>query len=229
MAHPGDVLEHPAFGVRMTFLQTAAETNGELMRVEVVLPPHFSMAEHVHPCQEERHRVLSGVLTARVGGQEREYRVGEQVIGPPNVPHAWRNASGDENLRIVSEHRPVLHMELMLEAGSAIARDFVANKRGALKHLLRMAVLMDDIKDDFYFTGLSMRVLMAALVALAPVGRRLGYRMEHQDFGGHAAAARRATRHDWRAARALLTGAALTAVVAGGLVGIWRRRRSQNA
>jgi quercetin dioxygenase-like cupin family protein len=195
MAHPGDVLEHPAFGVRMTFLQTTEETNGELLRVEVVLPPRFSMAEHVHPRQEERHCVLSGTLTARVGGEERQYKVGEQVIGPPNVPHAWRNASGDENLRLLSEHRPVLHMELMLEAGSAIARDFEANKRSALKQLLRMAVLMDEIKDDFYFTGLPMRVLMAALVALAPVGRGLGYRMEYQDFGGHAAQARREGRH----------------------------------
>jgi quercetin dioxygenase-like cupin family protein len=187
----GRCLEHSALGVRITFLQTAEETNGEAMHVEVVLPPKFSMAEHVHPRQEERHRVLSGTLTARVGGQEREYTVGEQVIGPPGVPHAWSNASSDESLRLLSEHRPVLHMEFMLEAGSAIARDFEANKRSALKQLLRMAVLMDEIKDDFYFTGLSMRVLMAALVALAPVGRRLGYRMKYQDFGGRAAEARR--------------------------------------
>jgi quercetin dioxygenase-like cupin family protein len=228
MAHPGDVLEHQAFGVRMTFLQTAEETNGQLMRVEVVLPAKFSMAEHVHPRQEERHRVLSGALTARVGGQEREYKVGEQVIGPPNVPHAWRNASGDENLRLLSEHRPVLHMELMLEAGSAIAHDFEANKRSALKQLLRMAVLMDQIKDDFYFTGLSMRVLMAVLVALAPMARGLGYRIEYQDFGGHAAAATRDTRPR-SASTAVLTGVALTAVVAAGLVSIWRQRRSQNA
>ncbi len=228
MAHPGDVLEHPSFGVRMTFLETAEETNGELMRVEVVLPPKFSMAEHVHPRQEERHRVLSGTLTARVGGHEREYTVGEQVIGPPNVPHAWRNASSHETLRIVSEHRPVLHMELMLEAGSAIGCDFEANKKGALKQLLRMAVLMDEIKDDFYFTGLSMRLLMASLVALAPVGRRLGYRTAYQDFGGHVAAARRETRPR-SSSTAVLAGVALTAVVAAGLVGIWQQRRSQNA
>jgi quercetin dioxygenase-like cupin family protein len=228
MAHSGDVLEHPSFGVRMTFLQTAEETNGELMRVEVVLPPKFSMAEHAHPRQEERHRVLSGTLTARVGGQEREYTVGEQVIGPPNVPHAWRNASSLESLRLLSEHRPVLHMELMLEAGSAIARDFEANKKGALKHLLRMAVLMDEIKDDFYFTGLSLRLVMASLVALAPAGRRLGFRTDYQDFGGHAAAARRGTKPR-EASAAVLAGVALTAVVAVGLVGIWRQRRSQNA
>ena len=115
----------------MTFLETSGETNGDLLRVEVVLPPGFSIAEHVHPRQEERHEVLSGTLRARVGGQERDYKAGERVVGPPGVPHAWCNPSDHEDLRIVSEHRPVSHMEHMLEAGFAIARDFEANKKGA--------------------------------------------------------------------------------------------------
>ena len=106
----------------------------------------------------------------------------EQVIGPPGVPHAWRNPSDHGSLHIVSEHRPVLHMELMLEAGSAIARDFAANKRGAVKHLFRMAVLMDQINDDFYFTGFSMQGLMRLLVVLAPVGRLLGSRTERRQL-----------------------------------------------
>lgn len=124
MAHPGDVIAHPAFGVQIRFLATAEEMNGELLRVEVDLPPHFAMAEHVHPLQEERHEVLAGTLRAWVGGQERDYRAGERVIGPAGVPHAWRNPSDREPLRLLSEHRPALHMELMLEEGSAIARDF---------------------------------------------------------------------------------------------------------
>ena len=66
-------------------------------------------------------------------------------------------------------------MERMLEAGSAIARDFNTNKKGAFKHLLRMAVLMDEIKSDFYFTGFSMRLLMALFVWLASLGRLLRY------------------------------------------------------
>lgn len=176
MAEPGDVIDHPSFGAEIKFLQTSRQTNGELLRVEVTLPPRFKMAEHVHPHQEERHQVLSGTLRARVGGQERDYHAGEQVVGPPGVPHAWRNPSPDENLRLISEHRPVLHMQLMLETGSAIARDFTRNKSAALKHLLRMAVLMDEIKSDFYFTAFSMRLVMTVLVALAPIGRLLGYR-----------------------------------------------------
>jgi quercetin dioxygenase-like cupin family protein len=223
MAHPGDVLAHPAFGVQIRFLATSEQTNGSLLRAEVLLPPHFSMAEHVHPRQEERHEVLAGTLRARVGGLERDYRAGERVIGPAGVPHAWRNPSDREALRIVSEHRPVLHMELMLEAGSAIARDFAADKRGALKHLLRAAVLMDTIKDDFSFTGWPMRALMALLVALAPAGRLLGYRSGAQEAGGQATAT--GPRRGMSAA-ALIGGVAATTLFAVGLVRLWHRRRS---
>jgi quercetin dioxygenase-like cupin family protein len=190
MAQPGDVIEHPSFGARMTFLETSGETNGDLLRVEVVLPPGFSMAEHVHPRQEERHEVLSGTLRARVGGQERDYKAGERVVGPPGVPHAWRNPSDQEDLYIVSEHRPVSHMEHMLETGFAIARDFEADKKGAPKHLLRAAVLLAEIKEDFYFTGAPLRVLMAVFVALAPVGRLLGYGTGYREDDDQAAAVR---------------------------------------
>jgi len=178
MAQPGEVIEHPSFGTRIKFLQTAEQTSGELLRVEVTLPPGFSMPEHVHPQQEERHEVLSGTLRARVGGKERDYNAGERVIGPPGVPHAWRNPSDQAILRLVSEHRPVLHMELLLEAGSRIARDFSNNKKALPKHLLRAAVVLSEIRSDFYFTSWSLRAMMAALVALAPAGRWLGYQAD---------------------------------------------------
>ena len=159
----------------MTFLKTSGETNGELLRVEVVLPPGFSMAEHVHPRQEEQHQVFSGTLRARVGGWDRDYKAGKRVVGPPGVPHAWRNPSDQKDLHIVSEHRPASHTEHMLEPGFAIARALEADKKGVLKHVLRAAVLLDEIKEDFYFTGAPLRTLMTVFVALAPIGRLLGY------------------------------------------------------
>jgi hypothetical protein len=60
MASQGDVLENPLTGEKVIFLETSEDTNGELLRFEYVLPPRFSIPEHVHPRQEERHEVLSG-------------------------------------------------------------------------------------------------------------------------------------------------------------------------
>jgi hypothetical protein len=56
MARPGDVREHPSFGARVNFLETSEQTNGELLRVEVLLPPGFSMPEHVHPARRNGTR-----------------------------------------------------------------------------------------------------------------------------------------------------------------------------
>ena len=175
MAHPGDVVEAPLFGARATFIETTEQTNGELLRVEVVLPPGFSVSEHVHPDQEERHRVVHGTLRAHVGGQQQDYGKGEMAVGPPGVPHAWSNPSDSKDLCIVSEHRPALHMEALLEGGFTIARDLQVDKRGALRHLLRMAVLLDEVRDDFYMTQVPMQALLRLFAALAPLGRLLGY------------------------------------------------------
>ena len=46
------------------------------------------------------------------------------------------------------------------------------DKRHAVRHLLRAAILMDEVNEDFYFTGLSTRALMRFFLTLAPVGRR---------------------------------------------------------
>lgn len=175
MANPGDVIDLPSLGVQMRFLQTTEETAGALLRIEVVLPPGFSISEHVHPRQQERHEVVSGRLRARVGGEIREYEAGQRVVGPPGVPHAWHNPSEREELRLVSEHQPALHMELMLEEGAAIARDWAADKKTIIQCLLRAAALLDEIREDFYFTGWRTRIAIGLLLALAPIARRLSY------------------------------------------------------
>lgn len=65
------------------------------MRFEYLIPPGFSIPEHVHPRQEERHEVVSGILRGRVGGSEGTFVEGQRVTGPAGVPHAWRNPSDD--------------------------------------------------------------------------------------------------------------------------------------
>jgi hypothetical protein len=66
-------------------------------------------------------------------------------------------------------------MEALLEGGFTIARDLQADKKGALKHLLRMAVLLDEARADFYMTSWPKQALLRAFAALAPIGRLLGY------------------------------------------------------
>lgn len=60
MAHAGQVIEHPVTGERITFLKTAGDTGGQLLRLDLHVSPHgFVAAAHVHPGQEERFEVRS--------------------------------------------------------------------------------------------------------------------------------------------------------------------------
>jgi quercetin dioxygenase-like cupin family protein len=153
MASRGDVVGNPITGEKVIFLETSEDTNGELLRFEYVLPPRFSIPEHVHPHQEERHEILSGTLRGRVGGRKQDFREGERAVGPPGVPQAWRNPSENEQLRIVSELRQVLHMEALLEIGLGLARDLKTDRNNIPKHLLRMILLANEARHEFYLTG----------------------------------------------------------------------------
>ena len=88
MARAGDVLENPATGERLVFLQTAAETNGELLEYELTfVPSGFAVRDHLHPRQEERHEVLDGSLGIVVAGRERRLGPGDVEVVPPGTPH----------------------------------------------------------------------------------------------------------------------------------------------
>ena len=68
MAHAGQVLENPISGEKITFRQTAVDTDGELLAFELVLAPAGAVpGAHVHPEQEERFEVVSGTLAFRLG------------------------------------------------------------------------------------------------------------------------------------------------------------------
>lgn len=79
MAYAGKVIESP--DTRLIFRQTAADTDGKLLRFEqFIQKDHAPVPAHAHPRQEERFVVLSGdmgvraVLRARSGSTAPERR-----------------------------------------------------------------------------------------------------------------------------------------------------------
>jgi quercetin dioxygenase-like cupin family protein len=231
VAKAGDIIENPVTGERITFLKTTQETNGELLRYEWVLPPGFTIPEHFHPHQEERHEVLSGTLRGRVGGQERAYAEGERVVGPAGVPHAWRNPSSEEELRIISELRPPLVFETLMETSFGLARDGKTTKQGIPKNPLQLAVLVDETRGMFYFSRAPVAVQEAFLTlfaVVASVGRLLGYKARYPEYSGLEEPPQREDKRRVAVTREIEGGLVaasvlLTFVV---LMLIWRRRRS---
>jgi mannose-6-phosphate isomerase-like protein (cupin superfamily) len=124
MAVLGQTLVNPASGERITFRTTAAESGGELLAIDLALPPGARVPGglHVHPRQEERFEVAKGTMRFRMGGEKVFAGPGEMVVVPPGVPHDFANAC-DEDALVRVEIRPALKMEQLFETAVALAEE----------------------------------------------------------------------------------------------------------
>jgi len=105
MARAGDEIDSPG-GMRLRFVRTAAETEGELLEMEATYAGDGSMPPmHLHPRQSERFEVLEGSMRTIVGGEERVYERGESFEVPAGTPHQM---GADEPTRMRWEVRPAL-------------------------------------------------------------------------------------------------------------------------
>jgi mannose-6-phosphate isomerase-like protein (cupin superfamily) len=190
MASRGETIENPLTGERMTFLETARDTDGELLRMDYVAPPRSKgPTEHVHMLQEERFEGVSGVLGVHVGGRELHLEEGQSAVGPPGVPHKWWNP-GEEEVRFVAELRPALNTEEFFETAWGLARDGKATGLGIPTNPLQLAVLAGAHRGEAYFTAfpwppiLVQKVLFGILSLLAPLARLLGYKERYPEYSG---------------------------------------------
>jgi mannose-6-phosphate isomerase-like protein (cupin superfamily) len=174
MIRTGDTIHNPVTGERITFLATAADTDGEAVVIEVAVEPDgFVAAGHVHPSQSERFAVKSGALGMKVGRKKHTLGPGEVLTVDPGTGHRFWNAS-DEPVRFVCEIRPALQFESLLETMFALAADGKTNRKG-MPNLIRLAVIANAHFDTVRLPFPPGWMQRAGLLFAAPVGRLLGY------------------------------------------------------
>lgn len=176
MARRGDVIENPITGERITFLETAEDTDGALLRAAFSLKPGGFLpgGVHTHPYQEERFEVTSGYLGVRVGRRKCILKPGQAVVVPPGVIHSWWNARAGQMEGAV-EFRPALDMEGVFESSFALARDGKSGENG-IPHPLQVLALLDEFADELGVPGLPHRLQRVVVRLLAPFARKRGYR-----------------------------------------------------
>jgi quercetin dioxygenase-like cupin family protein len=174
MARSDETIEHPVTGERITFLETSGDTAGERLRMDFrILAGGFVAAEHVHPYQEERLEVRSGVARFRLEGTGGMAREGEHVVVDPGTPHVWWNDGADELLATV-EFRPALRTEFFFETFFAWAAEGKTNRKG-LPSPLRFAVLAREYRDEVRLP-IPYPVQWLIATPAAGLGRALGHR-----------------------------------------------------
>jgi quercetin dioxygenase-like cupin family protein len=177
MAYVGEEIENPRTGQRMVFLQTGAETGGELLRIEC-----FNSAtgvdepEHCHPLQESRAEVISGTLRFRVAGEVQEVRAGETHAIPAGVPHSFGNF-GDEEAHWIAEFRPALRTDAFFESLFELAARDQLNELG-MPSLLQLALSVPAFSQEIRVTKPPWPVQRALFAMLGPIARLRGLHAE---------------------------------------------------
>jgi quercetin dioxygenase-like cupin family protein len=174
---------NPDTDQRITFLKTGADTNGELLQVELEAGPDSKPpVDHFHKVQEETFEILEGVVQFRLAGEERTVEAGERVVIPPGTPHVWWNSS-PTNIRMRCEFRPAGELEDFWRVIFGLARAGLT--RGSVPHPPpRMGVVLNRYGEWTWparqksvpLTRLPYPLQRAVIFMLAMVGWAMGYR-----------------------------------------------------
>ena len=175
MIRTGDVLYHSVTRETIRFVETASDTDGERVVIEVLVEPTgFVASPHFHPYQTEVFEIVDGQLTFQVGRETVVATAGDAVTVEPGTPHKFWNAS-DETARFRCTVTPALLFEQLIETMFALANDGKTNRKG-LPNPFRLAVIAKHHFADVRLPFPPVWMQRLGLVAGAPTGRLLGYR-----------------------------------------------------
>lgn len=177
MAERSDIIEIPRTGEKLTFVQRAADTNGELVEIEFFIR-EFALAAarpHVHTNTEEV-KVIAGAARMRRGQEEHALGPGDSLIIPPGTVHFLRR-EGEDFLHFRLQFRPPMKVETLFETLFGLHRD---GKN--FRHPLQTAIMARE--HDTYLGGLPIWLQKPIIAAVASIGRLFGYRPRYEKYSG---------------------------------------------
>lgn len=130
MAKPGLIIYNKVTTDKIVFLKTREDTEGELLQFE-----NFHQVDgigplpHRHPLQEETFIIVKGTLLFTIDNVEQTVTSGQKIIVPPNSVHYWRK-TGKENIHMITEFRPALHFEEIIETIACLSQTGKMDKKG---------------------------------------------------------------------------------------------------
>ena len=166
MAH---TIKNSISGEEITFLRTAADTDGEQLEIELRLSPDGHVpGAHVHPEQEERFEVLEGSMKFRLGLKRIVAGPGDVVVVPRGKVHRFENAGDTDAIARVTV-TPALDMEQLFRTAIDLANAGHTNSKG-MPNPLHLALFVRRFAREVrapFPPAFVVRALMAPLAALA--------------------------------------------------------------
>lgn len=179
MAFQDKRIRNQKTGQEIKFLQTAKNTNGKLLEMEVTYRPHSKEPPpHYHPYQEENFTMIAGQMTVHVNGELRTLGEGETLRVPANTVHSMWNGTGEKAI-VNWKVQPAMETECFLETLTGLANDGKTNDEG-MPGLLQVALTVNKYADEFRLAKPPFALQKIVFLLLSPFaylsGRRPAYR-----------------------------------------------------
>ena len=137
-------VSHRYTGETVTFLETATETNGAHLLIEVKLPPHGDGPPlHTHDVFTESFECIAGQLTLKYQTNKNEInlKAGERFTAPIATPHTFLNRSSEELIFRV-KLTPPRHFEESMRIHYGLMNDGLTDKKGNPKSIAHTALIL---------------------------------------------------------------------------------------
>jgi mannose-6-phosphate isomerase-like protein (cupin superfamily) len=172
MAKTGDRFDMPD-GSTYLLTRAGAETGGESVEMEFVLPPGcLPPPPHIHPRQVEEYEVLEGSFDVMVDGDWCTLGPGESASVPRRTLHTFRNRSGGV-VRVRNWHKPAVRFEDYIEAIHTTLQTAGIRSKRDPRLLLSLSMVMMEFDDTLVPARNRERI---PIQALARLGRLLRLR-----------------------------------------------------
>jgi len=155
-------------GQVIRFLQTSADTNGELLEMESVYSPFSDEPPvHYHPAQRECFTILYGELAVRLNNKIHVYSTGDVIEIERGTRHSMWNPGQAETL-VNWKVMPAANTEAFLKAMTALANTGHTNDKG-VPALPLMIYLLKKYERIFRIAKPPIGIINAFYLILKPV------------------------------------------------------------
>ena len=149
------IIVNPIFKDTVTFIKTAAESNGQVSEMELTLLPRGKNPLHYHLSYSETFTAIDGEVGVGLGRMKKKVlKPGNSYTVEPNNPHYFFNPT-DREIKFKTEIKPGHEgFENSLRILYGLAEDGLTNKRGIPKSIQHKAIVvcMSDMNLPGLFT-----------------------------------------------------------------------------
>jgi quercetin dioxygenase-like cupin family protein len=179
MAIKGHSIANRITGEQITWLETANESKGNVLRFDFCVRPYGALpVRHLHPNQEETFEMKKGRLKVEVNGKSSHLQAGERITIPKGAPHQWWN-DGDEEANLTVTFTPALNTETFLEQFFGLCNSGKAKADGAPKFMQIMAMANTY---EIYVAGPPLLIQKVMSIILGGLARLVGYKHFYPEY-----------------------------------------------